>query len=212
MIQQSEPFQDWNCATNISPPLSVDPFHCNIRKGHWFTRIHSWYSLWLSGSQYSKKIGLFGTPSLTAKTFASMCFNTTYPCCLAHLRQLGKRGMCVCGRSHAPECADERVKWGVAPGGTLTLCCSFPLPSHIVLLLTLNHLSAHYIDAANSVTSWRLSAFLTNDFWWEFNLFSGVKPTPDWNYSVFRHLLERIPVHCICMTHGFNKSYLAVVY
>lgn len=30
--------------------------------------------------------------------------------------------MCTCGeRSYAPECADKLVKWGVVPGGTLTL-------------------------------------------------------------------------------------------
>lgn len=53
-----------------------------------------------------------------------------------------------------------------------------------------------------------------------FSLCKAVKPPPDWNYSMCRLLLDRtmgvqqnrLLVHCICTTHGFNKSYLALVY
>lgn len=40
-------------------------------------------------------------------------------------------------RSCAPECADKLVKWGVVPGGTLTLSVGAFLPSHIIILPTL---------------------------------------------------------------------------
>ena len=49
--------------------------------------------------------------------------------------------VCVCvhvgERSCAPECADKLVKWGVVPGGTLTLSVGAFLPSHIIILPTL---------------------------------------------------------------------------
>lgn len=46
-------------------------------------------------------------------------------------------------RSYAPECADKLVKWGVVPGGTLTLSAVVFLPSHIIILLISLHFRVH---------------------------------------------------------------------
>lgn len=48
--------------------------------------------------------------------------------------------VCTCGeRSYAPKCADKLFKWGVVPGGTLTLSVVVFLPSHMTMVPTFVH-------------------------------------------------------------------------
>ncbi len=75
---------------------------------------------------------LSGTSSLIKVAVELLHLNRICSCWLAHC------SVCACGeRSHAPECADKLVKWGVVPGGTLTLYVVVFLPSHIIIFPTL---------------------------------------------------------------------------
>lgn len=159
----------------------------------------------------------------------SILCNTTHSCWLAHLRHL-KRGMCsvcTCGeRSYAPECADKLFKWGVVPGGTLTLSVVVFSPSHLTMLPTFVHseliseftaLMQHKVEHSVFIFACipEVCHKLYCLFWIPyFTSGKTLKPPPDWDYSMCRLLLNiaMSTHHIISMTHGFNKSYSAVVY